>query len=221
MSVELFPRWFVTPNTPDLGCFERNDHGFHVDSTLGFYYEYPPWEFVGGQPAFIPHQVYFRVKCGHAAFHQRVRVWMAPYGSNPIQLLSTTPDAGLGGDHRPSPSDWIKFPVRSGATDYWFVGEYRNPSGGSWQRHASVGHSYDIYDYGTLSTVGWDDTGGDLDHDDLVMEVAVVFRRSYFDWLQPVVIEAAAAEQLEREELPSFRSSDRLHPDLRPSATKS
>jgi hypothetical protein len=53
--------------------------------------------------------------------------------------------------------------------------------------NASIGHSFDIYDNGTLSTVGWDDTGGDLDHNDKVMEVAVVYRRSYFDWLEPVV----------------------------------
>jgi hypothetical protein len=47
-----------------------------------------------------------------------------------------------------------------------------------------IGHSYDIYENGTLSTVRYDDTGGDRDFNDLVLEVAVVGRRSWKDLIQ-------------------------------------
>jgi hypothetical protein len=78
-----------------------------------------------------------------------------------------------------------------------------------------VGHSYDRYDNGTLSTVGWDDTGGDLDYDDLTMEVAVVYRRSYFDFLEPIFTTEARAERFVREELPKYQASDKLPPNVR------
>ena len=120
-----------------------------------------------------------------------------------------------GGDHRPYPSDWVKFPVQSGPKDYWFAGEHRNPSQASWEGDASVGHVYDRYDNGTLSTVGWDDTGGDLDYNDLTMEIAVVYRRSYFDLLGPVVTSDAALEGFVREELPKYQASDKLPPNVR------
>ena len=62
------------------------------------------------------------------------RAWLAPSGSNPFQLLQVPPDAGLGGDFTPRPSDWQKYPVQRGPKDYWFGGQYRDPAGGAWQR---------------------------------------------------------------------------------------
>jgi hypothetical protein len=208
-----FP-WFTTPNTPDLGCFVTNKHGFEVDDSF-LWLEYAPWEFQNGVPVFLPHQVYARIKCGQAAFYQRVSAWMLPYSSSPIPVLGTTPDHLLGGDYRPYPSDWVKFPVQSGPKDYWFEGEHRDPSQASWQRDASVGHSFDIYDNGTLSTVGWDDTGGDLDYNDLIMEVAVVYRRSYFRPPVAVLTNDAALERFVREGLPKYQASEKLPPNVR------
>lgn len=140
---------------------------------------------------------------------------MIPELADPIPIVQTTPpDLLLGGDYRPYPSDWVRFPVQWGPKDYWFAGEHRNPSQANWERDASVGHSFDRYDNGTLSTVGWDDTGEDLDHDDLILEVAVVYRRSY---VRPPVFPKsdAALDRFVRKDLPRYRSSDKLPPDMR------
>src|SRR5688500_1816196 len=73
MPVEaLFPFPFWTPNTPDLGCFVRRQHDFQLDANFRLWNEFPPWDANG----YIPHQAYFRVLCGKAAFYQRVKVWM-------------------------------------------------------------------------------------------------------------------------------------------------
>jgi hypothetical protein len=77
-----------------------------------------------------------------------------------------------------------------------------------------VGHSWDRYDNGTLSTVGWDDTGGDLDYDDFTMEVAVVYRRNYFDLLDPIVVDTAVRQRFERDDLPKFRASSKAPPNV-------
>lgn len=177
--------WFYSPATPDLGCFVRKQHKFEVDADFFIWNEFPPYEMVGGLPRYIPHQVYFRVKCGKAAFHQRISVWMTPPNQPPPPLTGQPPDHVLGGAFTPSPSDWIRFPVQPGEKSYWFAGEHKAPEDSAWSRDAAVGHSFDVYDNGTLSTVGWDDTGGDRDFDDLVMEVAVVYRRKFFDTLAP------------------------------------
>jgi len=67
-----------------------------------------------------------------------------------------------------------------------------------------VGHAYDIYDNGTLSTVHYDDTGGDQDMNDLILEVAVVKRD------RPDIVVAAegqleAYKKFEKEALPRLR----------------
>ena len=76
----------------------------------------------------------------------------------------------MGGDQTPRPSEWEKFPVQARPRRYFFHGEHRNPAGSTWNRDAAVGHSYDIYENGTLSRVGWDDTGGDMDLNDLIVD---------------------------------------------------
>jgi hypothetical protein len=210
-----WPFWFVTPNSPDLGCFVERKHAFEVDGDWPFWMEFAPWEFVNGVPQYIPHQVYARAVCGDAAYYQRIKAYMAPSGTAPFSLLGLPPDHVLGGDFRPRPGDWVKYPVQSGAKDYWFIGEYRNPATTTWQLDASVGHSFDQYQNGTLSTVGWDDTGGDLDRNDLIMEVAVVYRRRWFDQLVVADIDQIVLERFEREGLPRYRSSDRLPPEDR------
>ena len=58
---------FQTPNTPDLGCFVNRKHGFQLDGTF-LWTEYAPWNV---QQGILPHQCYFRVICGKAAFHER------------------------------------------------------------------------------------------------------------------------------------------------------
>jgi len=48
--VPFFP--FATPNTPDLGCFVRQKHGFQEDGTF-LWTEYAPWTL---QHGILPHQ---------------------------------------------------------------------------------------------------------------------------------------------------------------------
>jgi hypothetical protein len=201
-SEYLNPIYFWTPDTPDLGCFVRSDHVFQVDSpNFHLWAEPPPYD---QNFNYLPHQVYVRVKCGEAAFFQRCHVRMRNTW-DPNLVLALPPDWTLGGDYPPYPSDWQKYPPQPGPQVYWFAGEYRNPSQAAWQRDTAVGHSYDIYDNGTLSTVGWDDTGGDRDMDDLIVEVAVVYRRSYFDRFQPVDVLEADVDAFFRDVLPSYQ----------------
>jgi hypothetical protein len=72
----------------------------------------------------------------------------------------------------------------------WFFGQFRNPATTQWRPDALVAHIYDIYDNGTLSTVQYDDTGGDRDLNDLILEVAIVGRT-------PIGIIVQAEGQLE------------------------
>jgi hypothetical protein len=202
---------FATPNTPDLGCFVEHSHGFQVDGEWAIWAEFAPWN---NQEGIIPHQCYFRVKCGRAAFFQRVKVWMRPQLDSLI-FNGIAPDHVLGGDFRPYPSDWVKYPPQRGNQTYWFRGEHRNPAESQWRADAAAGHSYDIYDNGTISTASWDDTGGDRDFDDMILEVAIVYRRRYFD---PVIalVDAVTDEVFERfaaEDFPRFRPADRPPPD--------
>lgn len=178
------PLLFHTHTTPDLGCFVRRKHGVegsddfrnvHVDLS-------PSIDFA---PLF--HQVYVRVVCGHAAFFQRCLVYLRTDLSIPGPILEAfPPDLVLGGDFRPHPSDWQHFPVQRGERFYFFLGQHRDPATSQWRADASTVHSYDIYERGTLSTVHFDDTGGDLDHDDLVIEVAVVGRSPWEDLTQAI-----------------------------------
>ena len=119
------------------------------------------------------------MKCGKAAFHQRALVFMTVDASIPGPILQQfPPDWVLGGEHTPHPSDWFRFPTQTGQRFYWFFGQHRNPNGGVWRPDTHVGHSYDIYERGTLSTVQFDDTGEDQDMDDFILEVAMVKRFS-------------------------------------------
>jgi hypothetical protein len=181
-----------TLNSPDLGCHVRQAHPFEVD------YKFHIWEETSPLTRDV-HQVYFRVVCGEAAFYQRCHVYMSPVWVPP----GWPGDAMLGGNHRPRPTDWAKFPVQARAYRYIFHGEHRNPSEHSWKWNAAVGHSYDIYENGTLSRVGWDDTGGDMDMNDLIIEVAVVDRRSYFDEFVIADMDEVALEHFTEQVLPS------------------
>lgn len=199
---------FPTPNTPDLGCFVRREHEFELDANFHLFAEPPPFD---EDFNYISHQVYFRIKCGHAAFYQRCNVYMRSTW-DPSIVLGSTPDWVLGGDYRPRPSDWHKFSPQSLPWVYWFGGEHRNPSSSTWQWDAAVGHSFDIYENGTLSTVGWDDTGGDRDMNDLIVEVAVVYRSNYFDVLHPAEWNQARLEEFIRAELPGYQERDQGRP---------
>jgi hypothetical protein len=105
----------------------------------------------------------------------------------------------------------LKLSPQQSPFEYWFHGEYRDPAGGSWKRDAAVGHSFDIYDNGTLSVVGWDDTGGDLDLNDHIVEVAVVNRVDYFGQFTPARIDEAELERFRRETLPRYLEAHRSH----------
>jgi hypothetical protein len=209
-----FP-WWTTPDTPDLGAFRQHKHGFEDDGGDFLWCEFAPWEWVNGQPHWIPHQTYVRIKNGEAAFHQRVSAWMVPEGAPPPLFQGLPPAFVLGGDHPPWPSDWVKFPVQTTPHDYWLFGENRNPAQPNWQRDTAVGHSFDLFANGTLSTVGWDDSAGDRDFNDLVVEVAVVYRRNYWSVFDEIRLEAEAIRAFEKSALPKLRASDKIRPDRR------
>jgi hypothetical protein len=198
-SISLFP----SPNAPDLGCFVRRKHELEIEEPFhNIHVELNPS--IDFNPRY--HQLYFRVTCGEAAFFQRCLVYMTTDLSiPPPNLIAFPPDWILGGEYTPHPSDWQKYPTQSGDRFYWFIGQHRNPSGGSWTADALVGHTYDIYENGTLSTIRYDDTGGDRDMDDFVLEAAIVGRRSWQDVVQASNQEAIN-ELVAREGLPKLRS---------------
>jgi hypothetical protein len=173
-AADFFPFPWITPDTPDLGCFVKHEHDLEIDpSAANIHFEMSP--LVGGK--FAAHQIYFRVQCGHASFFQRCTIYKRNFFDPPNP--GDMPDYVLGGDFQPRPSNWAKFPVRNGLGVYFFMGQRRDPATPNWMADAAVGHSFDTYDNGTLSTVRYDDTGGDRDFDDLILEVAVVRRRTF------------------------------------------
>lgn len=199
-SISLFP----SPDTPDLGCFVRRKHGLEVDDGFAniFVEVVPSIDF---RPTY--HQVYFRVMCGEAAFFQRSLVYRtADLQIPPPNLVAFPPDWILGGEYRPHPSNWYKYPTQSGTRFYWFIGQHRNPAGGSWRADALHGHAYDIYENGTLSTVHFDDSGGDRDLDDFVLQVAVVGRESWREVLEAANQEVAN-EQFAESGLPRLKAA--------------
>jgi hypothetical protein len=203
---DLFPFW--TPDTPDLGCFVRQKHGletynFHV------YGEPSPWEISGGTLRFFGHQAYFRVKCGKAGFFQRCLVYMRGPSATVTDVIGAPPEWVLGGDHLPYPSDWQKYPPQWEGRTYFFAGEHRNPAESVWRWDEAVGHVYDIYDNGTLATVQWDDTGGDRDFNDFVVEVAVVRRRRFFDDIVVAERNEGALQRFVEEIEPKLERPDR------------
>lgn len=173
---------FPNPNAPDLGCFIKRKHEFELNEGFqNVHVEFNPS--IDFSPKY--HQVYFRVLCGHAAFFQRCLVYMTTDATIPPPILAAfPPDWILGGDYTPRPSEWYRYPTQSGSRIYWFIAQHRNPSETNWLADAAGGHSYDIYENGTLSTVKFDDTGGDRDFNDFILEVAVVGRKSWADVLQ-------------------------------------
>jgi len=196
---------FPNPNTPDLGCFVRRKHEFQTDQDVDFlncHVEFSPS--IDFSPRY--HQTYFRVMCGEAAFFERCLVHMTPDARIPPPVLQNfPPDFVLGGDYRPRPSEWNRYPTQSGERFYWFFGQNRNPATVTWRADALVGHSYDIYENGTLSIVRYDDTGGDRDFNDLVLEVAIVGRQSWFDLVQ-ATDQVAVSRKIEKQGLPKLRA---------------
>jgi hypothetical protein len=196
---------FPNPNTPDLGCFVRRKHEFQTDSDVDFqnvHVEFNPS--IDFSPSH--HQMYFRVMCGEAAFFQRCLVYMTVNTQIPPPVLQNfPPDFVLGGDYTPRPSEWNRYPTQSGERFYWFFGQHRNPATSTWQADALVGHSYDIYENGTLSIVRYDDTGGDRDFNDLVLEVAIVGRRSW-GLLVQAKDQAVVNTKIKKQGLPKLRA---------------
>jgi len=194
---------FPTFSAPDLGCFVRRKHNLETDAGYrNVHVEVMPS--IDFHPHF--HQVYFRVICGRARFFQRCFVYMTTDAQvPPFVLEERPPDWVLGGDYATRPSDWFKYPTQGNERFYWFFGQHRNPDGGSWQADNLVGHVYDIYENGTLSTVHYDDTRIDRDMDDLVLEIAVVGRRSWRDLVQAADQEAVN-DQLKKSALPKLKA---------------
>lgn len=200
-SISLFPN----PNTPDLGCFVRRKHEFKTDPDVDFlnvHVEFNPS--IDFHPLY--HQVYFRVMCGQAGFFQRCLVYMTVDTSIPPPVLQNFPPGFvLGGDYLPRPSEWSRFPTQSGERFYWFFGQHRDPAMSTWHADSLVGHSYDIYENGTLSIVRYDDTGVDRDFNDLVLEIAIVGRRSWGE-LSQAVNQVAVNKKVQKQGIPRLRA---------------
>jgi len=200
-SILLFPN----PSTPDLGCLVRRKHGLEADPDVDFenvHVDFNPS--IDFSPSY--HQAYFRIACGEAAFFQRCLVYMTNDVSIPAPVLQNFPPGFvLGGDYTPRPSEWNRFPTQFGERFYWFFGQHRDPATSVWRPDALVRHSYDIYENGTLSTVQYDDTGGDRDFNDLVLEVAIVGRRSWAN-LPDAVDQATVNKTIQEKGLPRLRS---------------
>jgi hypothetical protein len=126
-------------------------------------------------------------------------------------VLGAPPEWVLGGDFRPYPSEWLKYPPQNEGRMYLFAGEHRNPAQPAWRWDGAVGHTYDIYDNGTLSTVHWDDTGGDRDFDDFVVEVAVVRRPRFFVDLVLAERDEDGLKRFAEEIEPKLERPDRAH----------
>ena len=195
---------FHNPTVPDLGCFLRRKHGFKTDQAVDFenvHVDFNPS--IDYSPKY--HQTYFRVVCGEAAFFKRCLVYMTNDASIPPSVIQNFPPGFiLGGDYTPRPSEWNRFPTQSGERFYWFVGQNRNPAAGTWQADALVGHSCDIYENGRLSTVQYDNTGNNGDSDDLILEVAIVGRRSWGD-LSQAANQPAVNKKIQDQGIPRLR----------------
>lgn len=121
----------------------------------------------------VPHQTFFRILVGRAENWQaclvrRTRAWKdVPDGS--------IPDWVLGGPWPTVQTDWLWYPPTDRQALYWFTGVHSPPGGGNWRPDHFTAYSVDQHEGGTVATVYFDDTLGDLDADDLIVEVAVVF----------------------------------------------
>lgn len=199
-AITLFPN----PETPDLGCFVRRKHDFQIDPDVDFgnaHVDFNPS--IDFAPTY--HQTYFRVACGQAAFYERCLVYMTTDTTVPPPILQEfPPQFVLGGDYNARPSDWYKFPTQGGQRFYWFFGQFRNPATPDWEPDFGVGHIYDIYENGTLSTVRYDDNGSDKDFNDLVMEVAIVGRQSWIN-LPIASRQAAVNKMIEEKGIPRLK----------------
>jgi hypothetical protein len=71
-------------------------------------------------------------------------------------------------------------------------------------RKSLVGHVYDIYENGTLSTVHYDDTEADGDLDDMILEVAIVGRKQ-MRIFEPAIEQEAATEAFKKQAMPRIR----------------
>jgi hypothetical protein len=196
--------FFPNFTSPDLGCLVRRKHELEV-GFQNLHFEFVPS--IDLNPKF--HQTYFRVKCGRAGFFERCLVYRTVGPTIPPLLLQRPADAVLGGDFKPTPSDWFRFPIQEGEMNYVFMGQFRNPAQGEWNVDAKVAHAYDIYDNGTLSTVHFDDTGGDNDLDDLILEVAVVKRVKREIVFQDVAQQSKVNADFVRDRLPKLLAERR------------
>lgn len=197
----VFP--FHTPDVPDLGCFLEHRHDLQ---SYDFYVwgEPSPWTLEG----IIRHQTYARVICGEAGAYERAQVVMLDGSSTISDALGSALDFVLGGDFRAQPSEWIKFPTQSENKMYWFVGAHRDPASVSWEPDAVVGHAFDIYENGTLSTVHFDNTRADGEMDDYILEVAVVHRRPFV--FEPLPVVQADVRRFDVDRFPELREAIRM-----------
>lgn len=175
----------LSPRTPHLGTHVRREREFTESPTRNMYAVSAPTDDDG---RVVPHQVFFRVLVGRAENWQACLVQrtrdraQVPDGS--------APDWVLGGARPTRQTDWLQYAPTDAFGRYWFTGVHRVHDGEDWRPDIFVGYTRDAFEQGTLTTIYYDDTAGDLDADDLVIEVAVVRLPSF----EPI---RAGAEQAE------------------------
>lgn len=159
----------TTVQTPHLGALVQRTTDLEESPFQNMHAVTAPMDDTG---KVVPHQVFFRVLVGRAkdwqaCLVQRTQDWSdVPDGS--------APDWVLGGPWPPRQTDWLQYPATDRPAVYWFTGLHRQPDEDTWLPDAFVGHTLDTYENGSMSTLYYDDNAGDLDADDLIVEVAVV-----------------------------------------------
>jgi len=121
-----------------------------------------------------PHQIYFRVGSVQAMYRQGLLLFASPgIAPSASELPAKKPDF-----HGAfvAESGWHVIEPKDEAFTYTVVGVYEDFQSLTFFYDSGLRHTKQVYANGVLHTLGFDDTGNDLDYDDLVVELAVVWR---------------------------------------------
>ena len=121
-----------------------------------------------------PHQVFFRVRSVEGMYRQGLLLFASP-GSAPSahELPAKKPDFR---GAFVAESGWHVIEPKDEVFTYTVVGVYEDFQSLTFFYDGGLHHKKQVYANGMLHTLGFDDTGNDLDYNDLVVELAVVWR---------------------------------------------
>ncbi|XGB41470.1 MAG: hypothetical protein LVS60_14435 [Nodosilinea sp. LVE1205-7] len=122
-----------------------------------------------------PHQVWYRVVGGNALFQQRLRVYQENAGPRPSNQVP--PEVNLRQELTPNtPSGWLVLPPATGIVTYYFDGDHRSSSTGTWESGRGIKVKQANFEYGSLYELGFEDQISLDDYNDLVVQVAVILQ---------------------------------------------